>query len=38
MDFLRDVIGDLQQEYDSVYAAAAEDFERSRKKQLDGQP
>jgi len=37
MDFLRDVIGDLQQEYDSVYAAAAEDFERSRKKQLDGQ-
>ena len=37
LDFLRDVIGDLQQEYDSVYAAAAEDFERSRKKKLDGQ-
>jgi hypothetical protein len=31
MDFLRDVIGDLQQEYDLVSAAAAEDFERSRK-------
>tara|TARA_R110000803_G_scaffold40821_1_gene87948 strand:- start:2205 stop:2462 length:258 start_codon:yes stop_codon:yes gene_type:complete len=31
MNFLRDVIGGLQQEYDSVYAAAAEDFERSRK-------
>jgi hypothetical protein len=37
LDFLSDVIGDLQQEYDSVYAAAAEDFERSRKKKLDGQ-
>ena len=32
MDFLRDVIGDLQQEYDLVSAAAAEDFERSRKR------
>ena len=31
MDFLRDVIGDLQQEYDLVHAAAAEEFERSRK-------
>ena len=32
MDFLRDVIGDLQQEYDLVSAAAAEAFERSRKR------
>ena len=37
LDFLSDVIGDLQKEYDSYLTPFAEDSEESCKKKLDGQ-
>ena len=37
LDFLSDVIGDLQKEYDSYLTPFAENSEESCEKQLDGQ-